>query len=97
MGVYAFPMWRVMCAYVSSREDGMCMFVQMCPTERMACARVCVSYVEGGVCVCVLPRGWHVGLCVFPMFRKFMNSLALMWHTLNRYLTGEETWFQVSY
>ena len=74
--------------------------VRACPTERVACARVWVSCVEGGVCICVLPRGWHVrmcGVCVFPMFRNFMNFLALMWHTLNRYLTGEETWFHVSY
>ena len=105
--VCGFPMWRVGCAYVSYREGSMC-------------ARVWVSCVEGGVCVCVLPRGLHVhvcgfpmwrvacayvsyreggmcGVCVFPMFRNFMNFLALMWHTLNRYLTGEETWFQVFY
>ena len=25
--------------------------------------------------------------------RKFMNIQALMWYTLIRYLTGEETWF----
>ena len=31
--------------------------VRVCPTERVECARVWVSYVEGGVCLCVLPRG----------------------------------------
>ena len=39
-------------------------YIRICPTETVACARVCVSCVEGGVCVCVLPKGWHVRVCV---------------------------------
>ena len=44
-------------------------YIRICPTERVACARVCVSCVEGGVGVCVLPRGSHVRGCGFPVWR----------------------------
>ena len=30
---------------------------------------MCVSYVEGGMYVCVLPRAWYVRVRVFPMWR----------------------------
>ena len=59
--------------YLSYLEVGMCACVRflcggwcvgVCPTERAACARVWVSWVEGGVWVCVLPRVWHVRVCV---------------------------------
>ena len=35
----------------------------------MSCTCMCVSYVEGGMYICVLPRGWYVRVFVFPMWR----------------------------
>ena len=50
--------------------------------------RVCVSCVEGGVCVCVLPRGWYVrvrflcggwGVRVCPAERVACARVCVSW------------------
>ena len=44
----------------------------------MACTCVCVSYVEGGMYICVLPRGWYVRVCVFPMWRVVCTYVSYL-------------------
>ena len=39
---------------------------------------MCVSFVEGGMYVCVLPRGWHVRICVFPMWRVVCRCVSYL-------------------
>ena len=39
---------------------------------------MCVSYVEGGMYVCVLPRGWYVRVCVFPVWRVVCTYVSYL-------------------
>ena len=76
--VRVFPMWRVVCTYVSYLEDGMYEYVCfLCGGCRGWHVRVCVfsmwrvvctyvSYLEDGmyVYVCFLCGGWYVRMCL---------------------------------
>ena len=37
-----------------------------------------VSYVEGGMYMCVVPRGWYVRVCVFPMWRVVYTYVSYL-------------------
>ena len=51
----------------------------------MVCTCMCVSYVEGGMYVCVLPRGWYVHVCVFPMWRLICTYVSYLEDGMNEF------------